>query len=375
MDLVLAAQDAKAELERELELLAPGSPRELRPGLFQVELEPSAGRRLPQLVFARQLLPRAQELEAASIRAWAEAVASAVVGVLPDGAPWALHVFPFQPVLEAERLGARAWHSRTRSGQRPERAKPSAAKGAGLNRCRLIREGLVELLQRRRRHLLRQLRPEPAPFEGNEALVQLMLLSPEQGVLSVAPAPLPYEQRHVLSCFPAGQVPLASDKAPPSRAFAKLVEAELRMGRRIQAPETCVDLGASPGGWTYVAARRGAKVVAVDRSELRADLMRAANVRFEQGDAFRFEPERSVDWLLCDVIAAAERSADLLRRWLRQGWCRHFVVTLKLDDAASRDVLERLEAELLELCSEHWLLHLCANKKEVCAFGSARRDG
>jgi 23S rRNA (cytidine2498-2'-O)-methyltransferase len=251
--------------------------------------------------------------------------------------------------------------------------KAPRVKGAGLNRCRLIRETLMELLQKRRRHLLRHLRPEPAPFQENESLVQLLLVSPEQGFLSIAPAPLPFAQRHVLSHFPAGYVPLASDKAPPSRAFAKLVEAEQRLGRRIQAPETCVDLGAAPGSWTYVAARRGARVISVDRSELRDDLMRSPQVRFERADAFRFEPPRPVDWLICDVIAAAERSADLLRHWLGLGWCRRFIVTLKLDDAASREVLERLEADLLQLCSEHFLLRLCANKKEVCAFG-ARLD-
>jgi 23S rRNA (cytidine2498-2'-O)-methyltransferase len=371
MELVVASPDSKLELERELTRLSAVEPRELAPGLFQVELGVRTGERLAQLVFARQLLPEARIVDALSIRAWAEVIADAVVGTLPDGEPWALHVFPFQPVTSTQRSGARAWHSRTLAGQRGEGAAPPvAAKGAGLNRCRLIREAVVELLRKRRRHLLRSLRAEPSPFETNESLVQLALLSPEQGALSVARAPLPFEQRHVVSHLPAGYVALATDKAPPSRAFAKLVEAELRLGRRIQAPETCVDLGASPGSWTYVAAKRGARVTSVDRSELRADLMRSPNVRFERGDAFRFEPPRPVDWLICDVIAAAERSADLLRQWLRNGWCRRFIVTLKLDDAASREVLERLESDLLELTSEHFLLRLCANKKEVCAFGA-----
>jgi 23S rRNA (cytidine2498-2'-O)-methyltransferase len=371
MDLVLAADDSKLELERELLRLGQ-SAAELRPGLFIAPFESSLGQPIPQLVFARQLLPFARQVQAPAIRPWAEALAEAVIGVLPESAPWALHVFPFREVLTSQRVGARAWHSKARIGQRPPPEKNSSVAGAGANRCRLIRETLVELLQKRRRHLRRRLRPEPAPFAPNESLVQLLLLSPEQGIISVAPAPLPFEQRHVLSHFPAGVVPLATDKAAPSRAFAKLAEAELRFGRSIQASERCVDLGASPGSWTYFAAKRAASVVAVDRSELRADLMAWPNVRFERGDAFRFEPERPVDWLLCDVIAAAERSAQLLRRWLERGWCRRFVVTLKLDDATSREALVQLEADLRELASEHWLVHLCANKKEVCAFGSAR---
>jgi 23S rRNA (cytidine2498-2'-O)-methyltransferase len=209
----------------------------------------------------------------------------------------------------------------------------------------------------------------------DEALVQLLLVAPDRGYLSVAPAPLPFEERHRLSHFSGGQVELPSDKQAPSRAFAKLVEAEARMGRRIAARETCVDLGAAPGSWTYVALRRGAKVTAVDRSELRPDLMGHRSVQFQRGDAFRFEPGAPVDWLICDVIAAAERSAELLLRWLRHGWCRHFVVTLKLDDTGNTATLALLKNALPQLSTDHWLLRLCANKKEVCAFGCASHAG
>jgi 23S rRNA (cytidine2498-2'-O)-methyltransferase len=91
-----------------------------------------------------------------------------------------------------------------------------------------------------------------------------------------------------------------------------------------------VDLGAAPGSWTYLALNRGAHVTAVDRSPLRQDLMNHPRLRFMRGDAFQFKPPLPVDWLLCDVVAAPERSAELLLRWLRNRWCRHFVVTLKL---------------------------------------------
>lgn len=227
------------------------------------------------------------------------------------------------------------------------------------------------MLRERRRHLLRSLRQEEAPFLEQEALVQLILTSPDRGFLSLTAAPWPFEQRHAVSFFPGGKVEPATDKRPPSRAFAKLLEAEARMGRRIAAGQTCVDLGAAPGSWTYVAAERGARVIAVDRSELRADLMELRNVRFTRGDAFRFEPGEPLDWLLCDVIARAERSAELLTAWLKRGWCRHFVVTLKVDDSEADDLLARLKEELPQWTEELWLLKLCVNKKEVCAFGTA----
>jgi 23S rRNA C2498 (ribose-2'-O)-methylase RlmM len=71
-----------------------------------------------------------------------------------------------------------------------------------------------------------------------------------------------------------------------------------------------------------------------------------------------------------DVIAEPERTAQLLLDWLRRGWCRHFVVTVKLRDAPSDDVLATLKRELPSLTSEHRLTRLNANKKEACAFGT-----
>jgi 23S rRNA (cytidine2498-2'-O)-methyltransferase len=357
-------------LRRELSQIFPGSIDEVRPGLFGFDFTLHAGTRLPFLVFARQLMLDAREIGAASISSWASLLVDSVAGVLPDQQTWSLHVVPYKELTEDSRMGARAWHSRLRAGQAPPPASAQNTPNVGVNRCRLIREAAVELLQKRRRHLLRYLRQHEGVFVEDEALVQLVLISPDEGFLSVAKAPLPFQEQQVVSCFPSGEVPLAIDKQAPSRAFAKLVEAELRLGRRIAARDTCVDLGASPGSWTYVAARRGATVTAVDRSDLRADLMQNRNVRFQRGDAFSFKPAVPVDWLLCDVIASAERSAELLLGWLQREWCRHFVVTLKVDDAGSSAVLTRLKRELPKLTSELRLLRLSANKKEVCAFGT-----
>jgi 23S rRNA (cytidine2498-2'-O)-methyltransferase len=77
---------------------------------------------------------------------------------------------------------------------------------------------------------------------------------------------MPFVFRSLLSPYPKGEIPVASDKAAPSRAFSKLLEAEQRLGCRIRPGETCVDLGASPGSWSYVALNRGARVIAVDRA-------------------------------------------------------------------------------------------------------------
>ncbi|WP_457844104.1 SAM-dependent methyltransferase, partial [Staphylococcus aureus] len=54
------------------------------------------------------------------------------------------------------------------------------------------------------------------------------------------------------SPFPNGEVGFIEDKAgPPNRAYLKLWEALVRLRRWPQPGERCLDLGASPGGWTY----------------------------------------------------------------------------------------------------------------------------
>jgi len=142
------------------------------------------------------------------------------------------------------------------------------------------------------------------------------------------------------------------------------------MGRAIRAGETCVDLGASPGSWTYQPVQRGARVIAVDRSPLREDLMRNPRVTFHQGDAFRFVPETPVDWLLCDVIAAPERSIGLVLEWVRERRCRHFVVTIKFKGHADYAQLDVLKREMPRHAASFQLMHLCANKNEACVFGT-----
>jgi 23S rRNA (cytidine2498-2'-O)-methyltransferase len=378
MQVFLWAEDGEAGLRSELSAAFPASPIGIPgPGLLQVDFSLPRGQQLPWLAYARQWLPEARPMQMESIRAWAVALLEATADVLPQDQPWSLHVEPRYLVRSTHRMGARAWHSAGLKGNPAaagSQADPAPGTEPGRQRCQLIRTAFLELLQKKRRHWLRRLRPEPGPFSPGESVVQLLLTAPGSGFLSVAPSPVPIEQRHLLSPFPRGEVPAASDKAAPSRAFAKLVEAEARLGHGIRAGESCVDLGASPGSWTYVAANRGAQVVAVDRSELRADLMQDRRVQFQPGDAFSFQPRHPVDWLLCDVIAPAERTAGLLLEWLKRGWCRKFIVTLKLQEAQGQDALRRIKSELPSLTRELFLLRLCANKKEICAFG-CRREG
>ncbi len=337
MHLFLADPDTAPILADELRRAAPEAVQREIEGLgiaADVKLEGLL------LAFARQALPAAVEIHAASINAWADRIIDAIAGVFPDDQPWRLHLWP-------------------QYGEGK----------AGLHRCELIQASLVERLKKRRRRLLRSLLESDAVFDAQTSLVQCILTSPESGWLSAALAPEVHARRSLISSFPRGEVPLADDKSAPSRAFTKLVESEQRLGRQIERGQTCVDLGASPGSWSYVPIQRGASVIAIDRSELREDLMRNPRLHFEIADAFKYKPPQTVDWLVCDVIAAPQRSIDLLLEWLREKRMRHFIVTIKFKGHDEYPLLDVLKREAPPLCAEFHLTRLCANKNEVCAFG------
>ncbi len=327
----------------ELRRTWPGAHRKVeRPGWVSTDAPLTDGAIPPLVAFARQTFPKCIVCEAPSINQWADRLVEAIITSVPAEQPWRLHLWP------------------------------AYGEGrAGLNRCGLIREALTEKLRKKRRQLLKTLEETSEPFGHQTSLVQLALRSPDDGVLSVSIAPEPWQCRRILSAFPEGAVPVAVDKGAPSRAFAKLVEAEQRLGRQIGKGETCVDLGASPGSWSHVALGRGARVIAVDRAELRTDLMRNPKLHFHCGDAFKFRTEARVDWLLCDVIAAPQRSIDLLLQWLREGAMSAFVVSIKFIGSAEYPLIDQLKTEAAPLCRELGLTRLSANKNEVCAFGVA----
>lgn len=299
----------------------------IAPGLLFGE-----SKRVRPLVFVRQILPSISEVAAPSIAEWA----AHVVRALPKlEASWELHIF----ALAEEKFGPTC--SSRRTG--------------------LIRERVVQDLKKKRRTALRLLIEHRSAAEPVGHTVQLLLASRTEGYLSIA------KRNASLSPFPGGRVAVSRDLRPPSRAYEKLLEAEMRFGVKIERGDTVVDLGASPGGWSYVGAERGARVTAVDRSPLRSDLME--RIEFIKGDGFKFLPDRAVDWLLCDMIAFPDRSISLLEEWVRRALCRRFVVTIKFRGKEDYDRLDGLKSFLARHTKRSLLTHLSCNKNEVTACG------
>lgn len=324
-----------------------GQPVELAPGLLACEPSPDEAGREPLLAFCRQVLPAAEPLEAPSVNAWARAAAERLLPRLEardPAAPWRLHLL---------RVG-----------------DPAGQPGA--HRAELVEAALLELLKQRRRRLLRTRRPDPAwTRQPGEAIAQVALQSPAAGWFSWADGDEARRLRRVLSRFPGGACPVPEDRRPPARAYAKLLEALARWGRDIAPGEACADLGAAPGSWTWVALARGARVTAVDRAPLRADLMAHPALTHLRGDAFRWLPDAPVDWLLCDLIAEPARSVELLARWLEARACRRFVLTLKFRGDEGDGALPQLGRVLAAAGAQAVVRRLDANRNEVTAYGEA----
>jgi 23S rRNA (cytidine2498-2'-O)-methyltransferase len=163
--------------------------------------------------------------------------------------------------------------------------------------------------------------------------------------------------------FPNGEVAFIEDRVgPPSRAYLKLWEALVRLRRWPQPGERCVDLGACPGGWTYVLAKLGAKVVAVDRAPLDAKVAAMPGVEWRGESAFALEPASigPVDWLFSDVICYPARLLRLVERWRASGLARNFVCTVKFQGETDHE-----SAAAFAAIPGAELLHLHHNKHEL----------
>ena len=166
--------------------------------------------------------------------------------------------------------------------------------------------------------------------------------------------------------FPNGEPTFVEDRVgPPSRAYLKVWEALVRLHRRPVVGERCLDLGASPGGWTWFLARTGATVLAIDKAPLDPSVMALPNVTWQAGSAFGLEPRDvgPIDWLFSDIICYPARLLTLVERWHAANTVRNFVCTIKFqgdtDHAVVRSFLELPGAQVMHLHNNKHELTLC----------------
>jgi 23S rRNA (cytidine2498-2'-O)-methyltransferase len=221
-------------------------------------------------------------------------------------------------------------------------------------RARLIQDALPYITRKRR----------PLDYKVPLAPVGSWTLVGERTVLASADCASP---------FPGGIIEFEEDKeGPPSRAYLKLAEVFIRLGTRPFAGETCLDAGASPGGWTWMvmrgcrtvfpAAQSPLRVIAVDRAPLAPSVAAIPHVTFLRHDAFTLRPEDigMIDWLLCDAACYPARLYRWIEKWLASGLCKNYICTIKMQDTGDMET-----ARLFAAIPGGAVVHLYHNKHEL----------
>lgn len=170
------------------------------------------------------------------------------------------------------------------------------------------------------------------------------------------------------SFLPAGKIVFKENHVePPSRAYLKLQEALVLANNffGVEFPcegTRCFECGAAPGGWTWVLANLSASVLAVDRAELDARLMKNPCVEFLAHDAFTLPPEQigKCDWVFSDVICYPERLFEWTQKWLESGLAKNMICTIKMQGGINWDAVEKFAA-----IENSRVVHLNYNKHEL----------
>lgn len=175
-----------------------------------------------------------------------------------------------------------------------------------------------------------------------------------------------------------GQRRMADDDAAPSRSYLKVEEAYQVLGREPQPGETVVDLGAAPGGWSYSAAKRGARVIAVDNGPLKGGAANHPQIEHRLEDAFKFRPpaETTYDWMFCDLVEEPHHVLrDIVTPWLVSRWCQRFVVNLKFGHVDALALLRELRAAASPFARHGTAVrirHLYHDREEFTVVGETR---
>jgi 23S rRNA (cytidine2498-2'-O)-methyltransferase len=162
---------------------------------------------------------------------------------------------------------------------------------------------------------------------------------------------------------PSGEYHFIEDKGgPPSRAYLKLWEALTRLGTNPLEGEHVLDVGSSPGGWTYAAAKLGASVTSIDGADLDPKVTQLSGVKFIRGDAFKLKPEQipPIDWFLSDMICDPKRIPELIAPWMKITPRPTFIVTLKF-----KGECDFQDIEALAKIPGSKIVHLFQNKHEL----------
>ncbi len=169
-----------------------------------------------------------------------------------------------------------------------------------------------------------------------------------------------------LKNYPAGWHEFVEEKEfPPNRAYLKLWEAFTVLPFQIDPLSNAIEIGASPGGWSWVLSQKFNTVYTFDRADLAKQIKVIPNIKHHQSDAFKINPNdfQNVKWLFSDLICTPEKIYETIQFWLNESPVRNFLCTIKFKGPTPFAILEKL----LQIPNST-IVRLYHNKNEVTWF-------
>jgi 23S rRNA (cytidine2498-2'-O)-methyltransferase len=291
-------------------VIEPG-PRVLAPSLVLSPKVPKREKRPIELAFARQGFEILNNVRTSDLDELALRLERSIRNKLQRASVYALHVW-VPDTNETNALSSMAEDLENRVAQRLAQQLPDAKR---------VDDGTLRRL-------------------GSIPFAQICLIARDHAVAGVM------HSNSVPSLARGGRTRIRLTGDFPSRAARKLEEALAWIGVEPGPGEVCVDLGAAPGGWTYVLAERRARVIAVDPAKLRPEVLAKKGVRHLQDSAFTYQPDEMIDWLFCDMAWRPLEAAALLAKWGRRRWARMVVANIKLPMKKKAEILARVRTIL-----------------------------
>ena len=172
---------------------------------------------------------------------------------------------------------------------------------------------------------------------------------------------------HRAKQWPLGQCNFIEDKInPPNRAYLKLWEALTLLQRYPGNGDTALDLGASPGGWTYVMQSLGAQVTAIDKADLAPHIAKLTGITYLKQSAFALDPaklDQVYDWVLSDVACYPDRAYELIKQWIDSAKAKQMIFTIKLQGKTDLSVINQFKS-----IPNSKIMNLYYNKHEATFF-------
>ena len=185
------------------------------------------------------------------------------------------------------------------------------------------------------------------------------------------------DDTHLLICespdsrFPLGWHEFVEDKnTPPNRAYLKIWEILCLDYIQLSRKDRVIDLGSSPGGWSWALSHYTEKVYSIDKAELSPEILRRTNITYKAQDAFQVNPADYTDctWIFSDIICTPQRLLTLVDHWQKNSGIQNYVCTIKFKGTCDFTVLKEFNRY-----ENSRIVHLYQNKNEVTWIKQGKR--